>query len=97
LLKHGRVGGFKKSVLTKEEHQIIEEKLKDPKNGIRGYTELLEWVNTELSKEIKYITLLKYAQRHFGSKIKVARKSHVKKEDSLVEAFKKTSDINAKS
>lgn len=96
LLTHGRVGGFKKSALTKEEHQIIEEKLKDPKNGIRGYTELLEWVNTELSKDMKYITLLKYAERHFGSKIKVARKSHVKKDDSLVDAFKKTSDISAK-
>lgn len=91
LLKHGRVGGFKKSVVSKEEHKKIAMKLNDPKNGIRGYTELLQWVNTELSKDMKYITLVKYAERHFGSKIKVARKSHVKKDDEAVATFKKTS------
>lgn len=96
LLKHGRVGGFKKSVVSKEEHNKIAMKLNDPKNGIRGYTELLEWVNKELSKDIKYITLVKYTERHFGSKIKVARKSHVKKDEEAVATFKKTSLKNAR-
>ncbi len=96
LLKHGRVGGFKKSVISKEEHRKIEMKLNDPKNGIRGYTELLEWVNKELSKDMKYITLVKYTERHFGSKIKVARKSHVKKDQEAVATFKKTSVKNAR-
>lgn len=91
LLTHGRIGGFKKSIFAKDEHKKLEKKINDPKNGIRGYTELLEWVKKELGKEVKYITLLKYAQRHFGSKIKVARKSHVKKDQLLVETFKKTS------
>jgi hypothetical protein len=45
---------------------------------------------------MKYITLLKYAERHFGSKIKVARKSHVKKDDLRVESFKKTLVKSAK-
>ncbi len=71
-------------------------KLKDPKNGIRGYTELLEWVRKELFKDMKYITLVKYTQRHFGSKIKVARKSHVKKDEEAVAAFKKTSVKNVR-
>ena len=96
LLKHGRVGGFKKSVVSKEEHNKIAMKLNDPKNGIRGYTELLEWVNKELSKDMKYITLVKYAERHFGSKIKVARKSHVKKDQEAVATFKKTSLKNVR-
>jgi transposase-like protein len=96
LLTHGRVGGFKKSVVSKEEHRTIEKKLKDPNNGIRGYTELLEWVNREFSKNMKYITLVKYAERHFSSKIKVARKSHVKKDDLLVETLKKTLVKSAK-
>ena len=90
IISDGRLG-FKLSVISAEEHKKIEKKLKDPKNGIRGYVELLDWVKTELSKDMKYITLLKYAQRHFGSKIKVARKSHVKKDELAVEAFKKTS------
>jgi transposase len=96
LLKHGRVGGFKKSVVSKEEHKKIAMKLNDPENGIRGYTELLEWVNKELSKDMKYITLLKYAERHFGTKIKVARKSHVKKDEEAIATFKKTSLKNAR-
>lgn len=96
LLTHGRIGGFKKSVISKEEHAKIEKKLNDPKNGIRGYIELLDWVKKELDKDIKYITLLKYAQRHFGSKIKVARKSHVKKDDTQVDTFKKTLVKNAR-
>lgn len=96
LLTHNRTGGFKKSILSKEAHTKIEKKLKDPKNGIRGYAELLEWVKTELSLDLKYITLLKYTQRHFGAKIKVARKSHVKKDEEAVAAFKKNSVTNAK-
>lgn len=96
LLKHGRVGGFKKSVVSEEEHKKIAIKLNDPKNGIRGYSELLAWVNKELSKDMKYITLVKYAQRHFGSKIKVARKSHVKKDEEAVAIFKKTSITNVR-
>lgn len=90
-LTHGRKGGFKPSVITKEAHIAIEKKLNDPKNNIQGYVELLEWVNMELLKDIKYITLLKYVKRHFGTKIKVARKSHVKKDAEAVETFKKTS------
>lgn len=96
MLSHGRKGGFKPSVITKKAHLAIEKKLNDPKNGIRGYVELLDWVNSELLKDLKYITLVKYVQRHFGSKIKVARKSHVNKDMEKVEAFKKTSVKSAK-
>ena len=97
LLVHGRKGGFKKSILSKEEHKQIEKVLKTPTNNIRGYTELLDWVKKELNKDMKYITLLKYSQRHFGSKIKVARKRHIKKDEQAAEAFKKTSVKNARS
>ncbi|MEO8819716.1 MAG: helix-turn-helix domain-containing protein, partial [Ginsengibacter sp.] len=34
LLTHGRIG-FKKSVVSEEEHALIEKKLNDPNNGIR--------------------------------------------------------------
>ena len=95
IMLDGRIG-FKASIVSTEEHKKIEAKLKDPQNGIRGYAELLDWVKTELSKDMKYITLLKYAERHFGSKIKVARKSHVKKDDQAVETFKKSLVKNAK-
>jgi hypothetical protein len=54
------------------------------------------WVKTELSKDIKYITFVKYAERHFTTKIKVARKSHAKKDEEAVNTFKKAYRKSAK-
>jgi transposase len=90
LLKDKRIG-FKPSIVSTEEHLKLEALLNNPKNGIIGYKELQEWVKTELNKEMLYITLLKYVERNFGTKIKVARKSHIKKDEKKVENFKKTS------
>lgn len=93
-LKHGRKG-FKKSVIDTESHKAIEKKLKDPRNGLRGYKELQQWVSDTLNLEVEYNTLLKYAIRHFGTKIKVARKSHVKRDENKAEDFKKTLVVSA--
>jgi len=86
-----RKTGFRPSVFNKDEHNAIKEKLNNPVNGLRGYKELLTWIETDLSKEVKYNTLLKYCIRNFGSSVKVARKSHIKKDAEAVETFKKTS------
>lgn len=84
------------TILSKEEHKAIEKKLNDSKNGLRGYVELLDWFESTFKKEIKYNTLLKYTNREFGASIKVARKSHIKKDQEAVVAFKKTSAKYAK-
>lgn len=94
LLTHGRIG-FKTSIITPEEDKLLEAKLKDPKNGLQGYKELMEWVAEELGKKVKYTTLYEYVRRKYGTKIKVARKSHVQKDEKAVEAFKKTLVISA--
>lgn len=90
LLKHNKKG-FKPSKFTAEQHKALERKLNDPENGIRGYKELQEWVLTEFKNDVSYNTLLKYCIKNFGSKVKVARKYHAKKDDKLVATFKKTS------
>lgn len=84
------------TILSNEEHQAIKAKLHDSKNGLRGYVELLDWIETTFKKEIKYNTLLKYANREFGASVKVARKSHIKKDIEAVSTFKKTSLKSAK-
>lgn len=94
VLNHGRIG-FKKSVIDSQAHKAIEKKLKDPRNGLRGYKELQQWVSDNLNLDVEYSTLVKYAMRHFGTKIKVARKSHVKKDESAVSDFKKTLVVSA--
>jgi len=92
LLSNGRKGKCgKPSIFTKEEHQKMKALLHDPKNGLAGYTELQKWVSDEFQKEVKYNTVLKYATRNFGSKVKAARRSHVKKDEEAVRTFKKTS------
>lgn len=91
LLSHGRVG-FKPALINQDEHKKLEKKLRDPENGLRGYVELQDWIEKEFDKTIKYNTLLKYCIRHFGSKAKVARKSHIRKNPEAVESLKKTSD-----
>ncbi|MFN8332007.1 MAG: winged helix-turn-helix domain-containing protein [Saprospiraceae bacterium] len=63
--------------------------MKDPKNGLAGYIELQQWIQKEFKKEVRYNTILKYAMRNFGSSVKVARKSHVKKDEMAVDTFKK--------
>jgi transposase len=89
LMKYEKRAG-RPALINKEEHKKLEAKLKDPKNGLRGYTELQTWVEDEFKKTIKYNTLLKYSVRHFKSKVKVARKSHVKKDVEAVVVFKKS-------
>jgi transposase len=89
-MKHTKNEG-RPTILTDEEHELIKTKLNDSNNGLRGYVELLDWIEITFKKEMKYNTLLKYANREFGASVKVARKSHVKKDDAAVSTFKKTS------
>ena len=89
LLDDGRKG-FKPSVVTKEAHKKLEELLSYPENGIQGYKELQEWYNHSFNKPIKYTTLVEYCKRHWKTKIKVARKSHIKKDKEEEKSFKKT-------
>ena len=95
LLTHKKTG-FKPSVFNVVEHNMLQEKLTDPQNGLQGYVELKNWIETELNKEFNYNTLLFYCIRNFKSSVKVARKSHVKKDENSVAAFKKTSDQSVK-
>jgi len=91
MLYNGRKGkAGKPSLFTREEHERISKKLKDPRNGLAGFVELQQWIAQEFKKEVKYNTILKYSVRHFGASVKAARKSHVHKNESAVMAFKKT-------
>jgi transposase len=94
LLSHKKTG-FKPSVFSPAEKAELGKLVENPKNGIVGYIELQRWVKEQFDKDVKYITLVKFMQHNFQTKIKVSRKSHIKKDVQAVEAFKKTSDKNA--
>lgn len=95
LMKHQKTG-FKPSVFNSIEHKKLETKLNDSQNGLQGYVELKAWLEKETGKVFNYNTLLYYCIRNFKSSVKVARKSHAKKDESQVKTFKKTSDESAK-
>jgi transposase len=95
LMKHQKTG-FKPSVFSTIEHQKLQEKLNDSQNGLQGYVELKAWLEKESGKVFNYNTLLYYCIRNFKSSVKVARKSHVKKDETQVNTFKKTLDESAK-
>jgi transposase len=88
LISHKKTG-FKPSVFLAEEKAKLDELVHNPKNGIVGYVELQRWVKEQFDKDVKYITLVKFMEHNFKTKIKIARKSHVKKDMEKVEDFKK--------
>jgi transposase len=84
------------SVITKEQELIIKEQLENPNNGFVGFTEFLQWFNENQNTDIKYKTFYAFLVRKFNAKVKVARKSHVKKDPKAVDSFKKTSSKSVK-
>lgn len=88
--------GYKPSKISKEQEHAIQIKLNDESNGIVGFTELLTWFEKKFKTEINYKTFHGFVVRKFNAKIKVARKSHVKKDPAAVEVFKKTSRKHVK-
>lgn len=95
LMAHSNIG-YKPSKINKEQEKALKVKLGDESNGIVGFNELLDWFDKKFKTEINYKTFHGFVVRKFKAKIKVARKSHVKKDPAAIEAFKKTSGKSAK-
>ena len=83
-------GGNNTPIIEQHTKQALAEKLSDPSTQVTSYTELLNWVQEHHQSNINYATLYKHCRVHHHSVLKVARKSHHKKDEQAVEAFKKT-------
>lgn len=82
-------GGDRRSGISIEGKQQISDKLSDPRSGFRSYGEAKNWAEKELGIEKEYQAFHKYLKRNFNTKLKVGRKSHVKKDDAAIAVFKK--------
>ena len=70
-------------------HQAIHRRLTSPKDAFTSYVDLINWiVENYIPNGINYHTVNKYVKRHFGAKLKVSRKSHIKKDENAVDTFK---------
>lgn len=82
-------GGNRESGISKELHDALEEKMNDSENSLLGYWHAVEWVKENFNQDINYFTLRAYLIRHFHTKKKHPRKSHYKKSEDAIVAFKK--------
>jgi transposase len=88
-LLQSKQGGKRREVITAVAHAAIEKKLKSPSDAFVSFEDLRKWVDKHFIPGIKYVTLNAYVKKHFGAKLKVARKSHILKDMAAVEQFKK--------
>jgi len=88
-LMEDKRGGNRAAVIDVKTDKAIVARLSDARNAPRSFKELQQWVHDNYIKDINYHTLHKHVKRKYGAKLKVARKSHVQKDEQAVEAFKK--------
>ena len=83
-------GGVRRNSVPEEVHKGLEEKVYDSENPFLGYWDIKEWVKEKYNLDLKYNTLRTYMIRNFKTKLKAPRKSHYKKDEQAIQAFKKT-------
>jgi len=72
-------------------HEGLSKRLNDPQASFLGYWEVQHWIELEYGVKVKYHRVREYLIKHFGTKPKSTRKSHIKKDDKAVAFFKKPS------
>jgi len=85
-----KTGGNRKSIINNTIHESLSEKLNSPSEPLLGYWDAVLWVKEKHGIDVKYNTLRTYLIRHFKTKLKSPRKSHYKKDEQAIIAFKKT-------
>lgn len=83
-------GGNNTKTLSKEVINLIAQKITDANTTITSYVELQLLIEEQTNEKVAYGALYSHCRRKFKSKLKVARKSHYKK-DPNAEAFFKNS------
>ena len=82
-------GGNNTKVLSDTVIDFVAEKLYDSTTTITSYIELKLLIEKELGEIVPYFTLYAHCRRKHKSKLKVARKSHYKKDPKVEALFKK--------
>ena len=89
LLLEDKRGG-KPAQITAPIHELLSARLNSSKGGFKSFVEIQQWLQENFGIEMKYQALNKYIKRKFGARPKVARKSHIDKDENAAALFKKT-------
>lgn len=83
-------GGNNTRKISKKALELIANKILDAETTITSYIELQLIIEEELNEKIPYGALYSHCRRKHKSRLKVARKSHHKKDEKAEELFKKS-------
>jgi|ERR1700733_1901236 len=89
LLEESR-GGSRPAAINEKQKIELQRKLSNPKEGFTSYSQAVDWINETFGLQMNYHAVNKYLKRHFGTKLKVGRKTHINKDDNAAALFKKT-------
>lgn len=83
-------GGHKRdSVIQGEVLEELKSRLNDPVNYFTSYKEIHQWLEKEHQINLSYEHVHRFVRYYLGAKLKVVRKSNLKKDPALEEKFKK--------
>lgn len=77
-------------IITTEMHTAIEERLNSKDNPFSGYVEVQEWLYEEFAVKVDYKLVHYYLSVKMKARLKVPRKTNVKKDPEAEESFLKT-------
>lgn len=77
-------------IITPTAHKALYERVHDPHQAFLSYVDAQQWLLAEFDIQINYPWLRLYMIKHFKTKVKRPRKSHIKKDKQATEAFLKT-------
>lgn len=78
------------SIITPEIHDGLKSRLEDPLNSFNGFWDAQQWVNETYGVQVNYKTLWSYITDKLSGRIKVPRKSNIKKDKEAEAEFFKT-------
>lgn len=76
-------------IITPAISNLIKEQLASPTSGFTSYIELQQWLQENHLPEVSYRVVHHHARVKLNASLKVARKSHIKKDATAVDVFKK--------
>lgn len=83
-------GGHKRaSVISGKVLQTLKVKLSDPNNYFTSYKQIHQWLQEEHGIHLSYEHVHWFVHRHLGAKLKVVRKSNLKKDVAYEQKYKK--------
>ena len=85
----GQPAAISEPILTE-----LREKLSQP-HGFKNYGEVQQWLKAKYGLEIHYKTVYQTVHYKLKAKLKVARPTHIKRDDTAVVEFKKNSQPNS--